>query len=177
MLCLYTGIRIGELCGLMWSDIDFERKLLCINRTIQRIRSNGENKTEVTFLTPKSKTSTREIPLPDFLLELLFKHRPLTNGEYVLNYKNKPIEPRTLQYRFKKILQTADVKNVGFHITRHTFATRALENGCDVKSLSEILGHGSATVTMNKYAHSSTEHKRGCMNAICDNLVSVYSSK
>jgi integrase len=175
MICLYTGIRIGELCGLMWNDIDFECKLLRINRTIQRIRSDGENKTEVAFLTPKSTTSTREIPLPDFLIELLQNHRLTTDGEYLLNYKNKPIEPRTLQYRFKKILQAADVKDVGFHSCRHTFATRALESGCDVKSLSEILGHGSATVTLNKYAHSSTEHKRGCMNAICNNLVEIYS--
>ncbi|MDR0917794.1 MAG: site-specific integrase, partial [Oscillospiraceae bacterium] len=114
MVCLYTGIRIGELCGLMWSDIDFDCKLLRINRTIQRIRSDGENKTEVAFLTPKSTTSAREIPLPDFLLELLRKHLLITDGEYVLNYKNKPIEPRTLQYRFKRILQSADVKDVGF---------------------------------------------------------------
>jgi integrase len=175
MLCLYTGIRIGELCGLMWSDIDFERKLLHINRTIQRIRSDGDSKTVVTFLTPKSTTSAREIPLTDFLIELLVKHRAITIGEYILNYKNKPIEPRTLQYRFKRILEAADVKDVGFHTTRHTFATRALESGCDVKSLSEILGHGSATVTLNKYAHSSTEHKRNCMNAICNNLTAVYS--
>jgi site-specific recombinase XerD len=149
IICLYTGFRIGDLCGLLWSDIDFDCKLLRINRTLQRIRSEGENKTEVTFLTPKSITSTREIPLPDFLLELLFKHRAITNGEYILNYKNKPIEPRTLQYRFKKILQAADVKDVGFHTCRHTFATRALESGCDVKSLSEILGHGSAMVCEN----------------------------
>jgi integrase len=175
MLCLYTGIRIGELCGLRWEDLDFDCKLLRINRTIQRIRSDGNSKTAVAFLTPKSITSAREIPLPDFLLELLRKHRLITAGEYVLNYKNKPIEPRTLQYRFKRILQAADVKDVGFHSTRHTFAARALESGCDVKSLSEILGHGSATITLNKYAHSSNEHKRGCMNAICNNLTEVYS--
>jgi integrase len=128
MLCLYTGIRIGELCGLRWEDIDFERKILCINRTIQRIRSDGEKKTEVTFLPPKSITSAREIPLSDFLIELLFKHRAITAGEYVLNYKNKPIEPRTLQYRFKRILQTSDVKDVGFHSTRHPYVKYKLKN-------------------------------------------------
>jgi len=172
MLCLYTGIRIGEVCGLRWSDINFECKALHINRTMQRIRSDGESKTELAFLAPKSATSAREIPLPDFLLEILHDFKRTSKTEYVLNYKNGPVEPRTLQYRFKRILEAAEVKDVCWHTTRHTFATRALENGFDVKSLSEILGHGSATVTLNKYAHSSTEHKRGCMNA----LSAVYST-
>jgi integrase len=172
MLCLYTGIRIGEVCGLRWSDINFECRVLYVNRTMQRIRADGETRTELAFLAPKSATSAREIPLPDFLLAMLRDREQTAKTEYVLTYKNKPIEPRTLQYRFKRILEAAEVKDVCWHTTRHTFATRALENGFDVKSLSEILGHGSATVTLNKYAHASTEHKRGCMNA----LSAVYSS-
>lgn len=174
MLCLYTGIRIGEVCGLRWADINLECGLLYVNRTMQRIRSNAnsESKTEIAFLAPKSATSTREIPLPDFMTEILREFRHFAKTDYVVNYKSKPIEPRTLQYRFKRILEAAEVKDVCWHTTRHTFATRALENGFDVKSLSEILGHGSATVTLNKYAHSSTEHKRGCMNA----LSAVYST-
>ena len=172
MLCLYTGIRIGEVSGLQWSDINFDCKLFRVNRTMQRIRSDGDTKTELKFLSPKSSTSAREIPLPDFLVEILLDFKRTAKTDYILTYKNKPIEPRTLQYRFKRILEAAEVKNVCWHTTRHTFATRALENGFDVKSLSEILGHGSATVTLNKYAHSSTEHKRGCMNA----LSAVYSA-
>lgn len=173
MLCLYTGIRIGEVAGLKWGDINFECKLLYINRTLQRIRSDGknENKTEIAFLDPKSTTSAREIPLPDFLLKILREFKRTDKAEYILTYKNKPIEPRTLQYRFKRILEVAEIRNVCWHTTRHTFVTRALEKGFDVKSLSEILGHGSPTVTLNKYGHSSTEHKRGCMNA----LSAVYS--
>jgi len=172
MLCLYTGIRIGEVSGLRWSDINFECRTFYINRTMQRIRSEGNHKTELAFLAPKSTTSMREIPLPDFLADILYDFRRTAKTEYVLTYRNKPIEPRTLQYRFKRILETAEVKDVCWHTTRHTFATRALESGFDVKSLSEILGHGSATVTLNKYAHSSSEHKRGCMNA----LSAVYST-
>jgi len=172
MLCLYTGIRIGEVCGLQWSDINFECKVFFINRTMQRIRSDGKSKTELTFLAPKSTTSAREIPLPDFLVDILIDFKRTSKTNSVLTYKNKPIEPRTLQYRFKRILNSAEIKDVCWHTTRHTFATRALENGFDVKSLSEILGHGSATVTLNKYAHSSTEHKRSCMNA----LAAVYST-
>ena len=172
MLCLYTGIRIGEVSGLRWSDINFECELFYVNRTMQRIRSDGENKTELAFLAPKSTTSSREIPLPGFLLEILCDFKRTAKTEYILTYKSKPIEPRTLQYRFKRILEAAEVKDVCWHTTRHTFVTRALESGFDVKSLSEILGHGSATVTLNKYAHSSIEHKRGCMNA----LSAVYST-
>jgi len=168
MLCLYTGIRIGEAAGLRWADINFEHKLLCVNRTMQRIRSDGETKTELAFLAPKSATSARVIPLPDFLFEILRDWKRSAKTEYVLTYKDKPIEPRTLQNRFKRILEAADVKEVNFHVTRHTFAVRALQTGTDVKSLSEILGHSNATVTLNKYAHSDTEHKRDCMNSLSE---------
>jgi integrase len=171
MLCLYTGVRIGEVCGLRWDDIDYACKTICINRTIQRIPTVGENKTEVVFLAPKSTSSAREIPLADFLIALLHEYQERKVGEYLITYKGKPLEPRTLQYRFKRILKIAGVKNAGFHSTRHTFAARALENGFDVKSLSEILGHGSATVTLNRYAHASAEHKRNCMNS----LSNIYS--
>jgi len=172
MLCLYTGIRIGEVCGLQWSDINFTCKLFYVSRTIQRIPSDSEKRTELAFLSPKSATSAREIPLPDFLLEILQDFKRSAKSDYVVTYKNKPLEPRTLQYRFKRILEAAEVREVCWHTTRHTFATRALENGFDVKSLSEILGHSSATVTLSKYAHSSTVHKRDCMNA----LSTVYST-
>jgi len=172
MLCLYTGIRIGEVAGLRWVDINFEHKLLCVNRSMQRIRSDGKTKTEIAFLSPKSATSAREIPLPDFLFEILRDWKRSAKTEYVLTYKGKPIEPRTLQNRFKHILESANVKEVNFHVTRHTFAVRALQTGTDVKSISEILGHSNATVTLTKYAHSDTGHKRDCMNALSD----IYSS-
>jgi len=172
MLCLYTGIRIGEASGLRWSDINYASKLLYINRTLQRIRSDGGNKTELVFLPPKSASSAREIPLPDFLFDILLEFQRTAKTDSVLSFRNKPIEPRTLQYRFKRILKAAEIRDVCWHTTRHTFATRALENGFDVKSLSEILGHASATVTLSKYAHASASHKRNCMNA----LSAVFSS-
>jgi integrase len=170
-LSLYTGVRVGELCGLVWNDIDFECRILRVRRTMQRINSDGESKTEIAFLTPKTETSTRNIPLPDFLLDVLTEQRAVSRCTYVLSARGKPVEPRTVQRRFKKLLSDAGVKEVNLHTTRHTFATRALENGFDVKSLSEILGHGSATVTLNKYAHALDEHKRACMNG----LSSVFS--
>ena len=172
MLCLYTGIRIGEACGLLWSDINFERKRLNINRTIQRICSDGDTKTVIAFLTPKSDTSERTIPIPDFLLDILRDFKATSKTDYVLSYKGKPIEPRTMQNRFKKILETAGVRDVNFHMTRHCFANRALERGFDIKTLSSLLGHSSPSVTLNFYAHSTFEHKQKCMNS----LSAVYSA-
>jgi len=97
MLCLYTGVRIGEVCGLRWTDISFERKSLQINRTIQRIRSNGNNKTEIAFLAPKSDTSERVIPLPDFLLDILREHKALSKTECVISYKRATNSAKSFQ--------------------------------------------------------------------------------
>jgi integrase len=172
MLCLYTGIRIGELCGLQWSDIDLASGLLYVKRTVQRVPNpGGDTKTQIAFLAPKSVASERVIPLPDFLVTLLRGTKITSRNDYVIANGNNPIEPRTLQYRFKKICVAAEVGNVNFHTTRHTFCVRALENGFDVKSLSEIMGHSSATVTLNLYAHATDARKRECMNA----LSAVYS--
>ena len=167
LLCLYTGIRIGELCGLLWNDIDFERQLLRVERTVQRITKNGmTEKTKVICLTPKSATSKRSIPLPDFLIELLKEHRRNDADSYVITLNGGPIEPRTLQRRFKKLLVIANVRDVVFHVLRHSFSARALENGFDIKTLSEILGHSSATITLSKYAHVLDEHKRRNMESL-----------
>jgi integrase len=170
-LSLYTGLRIGELCGLLWDDIDFSRRTLSVRRTIQRIKSDdGKRKTKVELLPPKSTALVRNIPLPDFLIDLLYAHKEQLDSDYVLSRDGKPIEPRNMQERFQKLLNTAGIKQANFHTTRHTFATRALENNFDVKTLSEILGHASASVTLNIYAHVLDEHKRKQM----ESLISVY---
>jgi integrase len=168
ILSLYTGIRLGELCGLMWQDIDFECRVLHVNRTMQRISddTDSDTKTKLIFLSPKSRTSARSIPLPVFLVSLLARHRQENGGLYVLSHDGKPIEPRAFQYRFKTLLKSAKLKPVNAHICRHTFSVRALENGFDVKTLSEILGHASAAVTLNVYAHSLDEHKRMRMESL-----------
>ena len=167
ILCLYTGIRIGELCGLLWSDIDFEHKQLHIRRTLQRIRSlDGNTKTVVITTSPKSNASNRCIPLPEFLIDLLKEHHIHASGKHVISRNGNAIEPRNIQYRFKNLLSDADIKPANFHSTRHTFATRALENGFDVKTLSEILGHASPALTLKKYAHSLDEHKRKSMESL-----------
>ena len=173
MLCLYTGIRIGEVAGLLWSDICFETGFLFVNRTLQRISiEDGDKKTALVFLKPKSTTSERDIPLPDFLIELLRDFKAKSETDCVVSYRGKHIEPRTLQNRFKRILETANVRDVGWHSTRHSFSVRMSESGADIESLSKLLGHATAVVTLNTYSHTSVERKRTCMN----NLSRIYSS-
>jgi integrase len=164
MLCLYTGIRIGEVCGLRVEDISFEKKTIAVRRTIQRLKCNAsDQKTEITALSPKSQSSSRLIPMPNFIAELLLKYSP---QGYIVSDNDKPLEPRTLQYRFKRMLKLAELREVNFHVTRHSFAARALENGFDVKTLSEIMGHSSPAITLSKYAHISDECKRRHMESL-----------
>lgn len=163
---LYTGLRIGELCALQWSDIDFEKRTLTVRKTIQRIQgTNGDRKTKLVITEPKSDKSKREIPIPDCLLIMLNKHRSDKNL-YVLSGKKKPIEPRTMQYRFAKVLNNVGLPSVHFHSLRHAFATNAVALGFDVKTLSELLGHSSIELTLNRYVHSSMDRKRACMDLL-----------
>lgn len=168
LLCLFTGLRLGELCALKWSDIDFDNKTLVVSRTVQRLHVDGhKTKTILMETVPKSAYSCREIPLSDTILKMLIRFRG--NDEYVFG-KNKPLEPRNLQYHFKKILREANLPDTNFHILRHTFATNCIEGGTDVKSLSEMLGHSDVEITLNRYVHPSMDTKRQCV----DSLSKVY---
>ena len=160
-LSLYTGLRVGEVCGLMWRDIDFEKSILAVRRTVQRIQ-NGNHSTCILADTPKSRTSRRSIPIPKFLMKLLRDSRSKDNY-YILSGSEHIIEPRTLQRRFKSILKKVDLPSVGYHCLRHMFATNSLQAGFDVKTLSEILGHASVETTLNRYVHTSMERKIACM--------------
>lgn len=164
-LCLFTGLRLGEICSLKWADIDQERGLLHVSRTVQRIESKeGPTKTTLLETPPKSIFSKREIPISDTLLTLLTKFRQ-EGQEYVLR-DNKPMEPRTYQNHFKKYLEGIHAPNYNFHILRHTFATNCIDSGMDVKSLSEILGHSNVQITLNRYVHPSMDTKRKYINAL-----------
>lgn len=163
-LCFYTGIRLGELCSLKWCDIDFEAGTMSIARTVSRIRNHESegNKTRLYVGTPKSKTSYRKIPLPAFLLKLAEKNIPesMMDNCYVLSGKNVPFDPRVYQRLYKNLLSKAGIRPRKFHSIRHTFATRALELGVDIKTLSELLGHSNVSITLNVYAHSLMEQKK-----------------
>lgn len=164
LLSLYTGLRVGEVCGLKWSDIDFEKSILIVRRTVQRIRT-GIHETKLIVDSPKSRNSRRSIPIPSFLMEILQKIRSNDNC-YILSGSDKIIEPRTLQHRFKSLLKKADLPSVNYHSLRHMFATNCVRAGFDVKTLSEILGHAAVETTLNRYVHSSMERKTQCMNML-----------
>lgn len=157
LLCLFTGLRVGELCGLTWGDIDFSAGILSVRRTVQRINKRGSS--EVIIGSPKSKTSIRTVPVPAFLLELL-SQRKQDDRLFLISGTAKPVEPRTVQYRFKTVLKACQVRNIPFHLLRHTYATVCIENGFDAKTLSELLGHADASITLNRYVHSSMQMKQ-----------------
>lgn len=164
LLSLYTGLRIGEICGLMWGDIDFNKSIITVRRTVQRICTDTCG-TKLIVDTPKSRTSQRSIPIPAFFMKILHDFRS-NDDHYILSDSVKVTEPRTLQNRFKAILKKADLPSVCYHSLRHMFATNCLQAGFDVKTLSEILGHASVETTLNRYVHSSMERKTQCMNLL-----------
>lgn len=158
LICLYTGLRIGEVCALRWSDINFEKSALTVNGT----QARTENGIEI--ISPKSKSSIREIPMPSFLT---YKLRMIPHKrEFVISKYDKPFDVQTYSRHFKDILKKAGLPDIKFHALRHTFATRALEVGMDYKTLSEILGHSSVSITLDLYAHSLDEHKKNQMNKL-----------
>lgn len=165
VVCISTGLRVGEICALKWKDIDLERKLLYVSATVQRITVDGkETRTVLLEGEPKSVCSKREIPLSDELVKLILPYYKSTE-KYVL-HKNKPLDPRTYQNKFQKYLQAADIGHKNFHCLRHTFATNCINSGADIKSLSEILGHSDVKITLNRYVHPTLETKRQHMNSL-----------
>lgn len=163
LLCLFTGLRIGELCGLKWSDIDFDNAIVSVRRTVQRINNCGSS--EVIISSPKSKTSVRDVPIPEFLIDVL-KMNKKASELFIITGTPKPTEPRTMQNRFKSILKVCGIRNVNFHLLRHTYATVCIEHGFDPKTLSEILGHADASITLNRYVHSSMQLKKNYVSRL-----------
>lgn len=160
VLCLYTGLRIGELIALQWKDIDLQKGLLTVSRSCHDT-SGG-----IAFDEPKTATSRRVIPLPKQLLPKLKNIKKSGNSDFVVSADGNAVSVRSYQRSFELLLKRQNIVHRGFHSLRHTFATRALECGMDVKTLSEILGHKNPTVTLNRYAHSLLEHKAAMMNRL-----------
>ena len=159
LVCLHTGIRVGELCALRWDDVSIDEKKLRIDKTMQRVRLEGETKTKIVIMPPKSSCAVRTIPLQDWLCEILAQF--YKREAYVLTGSaDKFIEPRTMQARFKSAIKACGIDDANFHALRHTFATRCVEEKFDAKCLSEILGHASVNMTMNRYVHPTMAMKR-----------------
>jgi len=165
ILCLYTGLRIGELLALEWIDVDFAKGLLKITKSCH-YGKNASGKFERQTDTPKTRTSRRIIPLPKQILVTLKTIKKQSNSKYIISNGCNPISVRSYQRSFALLLQKSNIQHKGFHALRHTFATRALECGMDVKTLSEILGHKNASITLNRYVHSLLEHKQEMMNKV-----------
>lgn len=161
LISLNTGLRIGEVCALSWDDIDFERQIFHIRSTVARVKSmdSGVN-SKLIIDKPKTKSSLRDIPIPSKLLTILVSMKKQSKGKYVVSAENSFVSPRTYEYRYHKILDEYNIPSVNYHTLRHTFATRFIEVGVDVKTLSEILGHANVSITLNTYVHSSMELKR-----------------
>lgn len=167
-LAMYTGLRIGELCALKRENIDLVNNILHVTNTLQRVKSDDlQHKTDVIITEPKSKCSIRDIPLPNFLHELCEKHYGgLKSEDFLLTGADYYIEPRTLRYRFNGYIKKCGLTDIHFHTLRHSFATRCIELGFDVKTLSEILGHHDVNITLNRYVHPSIELKKKNMNKL-----------
>ena len=164
-LCLYTGLRIGELLALEWSDIDLLKGIITISKTCYDSWSNG-NYIKI-IDTPKTESSQRTIPLPKQIIPRLKEYKKLSKSKFVICGKSQyGIGVRSYQRTFEILLKKLNIPHKGFHSLRHTFATRALECGMDIKTLSELLGHTDASITLRRYAHSMLEHKTEMMNRI-----------
>ena len=167
LVCLSTGLRIGEVCALKWSDINMDTGLLHVNRTIERIYIVDSDKphTEIVINTPKTKNSLREIPLSKELVRIFKSLMKVVNKDYyVLTNNTKPTEPRTYRNYFNKLLKQLDIPRLKFHGLRHSFATRCIESHCDYKTVSVLLGHADISTTLNLYVHPNEEQKRNCID-------------
>lgn len=170
LLSLYTGMRLGEVCALKWDDIDWEKHTITVRRTVQRVaqmKGSDGRKTALMIGTPKSTRSHRVLPIPDFLMERLRAQRAArAHADYVFGTAARAAEPRTIQRHFAKFMRRAGITGVHFHTLRHSFATRLLELGVDIKTVSTLLGHGSVRTTLDFYAHSLMEQQRAAIERL-----------
>ena len=169
MFCMHTGLRIGELCALRWEDIDMVNRTVTVCRTLQRIYrrdATGQGHSELKISTPKTRHSVRSLPISSLLMPVLKRMQPEDSTCYLLTGKPKPTEPRTYREFYDRLLQKLEIRHINFHGLRHTFATRLIENGADCKTVSELLGHATVTITLNLYVHPQMEQKRKAVELI-----------
>ena len=166
-LCLNSGLRIGDLCALQWTDIDFQNRVVHITKTMQRIYNKRSNpKTKIIISAPKTRTSVREIPLSGNTMNLIKQLPSLNVQGYILTNSNRYMEPRAIRKYYNNFLLKLGIQPINFHCLRHTFATRCIENGANYKTVSELLGHSSINTTLNLYVHPPISEKRKCVELI-----------
>ena len=172
-ICLCAGLRIGEVCALVWDDIDVEMGVVNISKTLQRIYvvEGSERHTELIIGTPKSRNSIREIPLAKDLLKMIRPLKKVVKGSsYVLTNSARPVEPRTYRNYYRRLMRQLDMPDLKFHGLRHSFATRCIESQCDYKTVSVLLGHSNIRTTLNLYVHPNMEQKKKCVEQMCSTL-------
>ena len=167
LLCLYAGLRIGEICAMRWECIDLCEKTLSVNVTMQRLQIAGAatgQRTGVIESSPKSEDSRRTVPIADFLIEQLRKRKPRLQSAYLLTGSEQYIEPRSYENYYKRVLSAAGIPACNFHTLRHTFATRCIESGADAKTVSVLLGHSTVRMTLDRYVHPTMNAKQASIN-------------
>lgn len=172
-ISLTTGLRIGEICGLKWSDIDVCNETITVRRTIERIYMvEGDCKhTELVINTPKTKNSCREIPINKELLAMVKPLKKVVNNEfYVLTNEEKPTEPRTYRNYYHRLMKRLEIPRLKYHGLRHSFATRCIESNCDYKTVSVLPYHANITTTLNLYVHPNMEQKKRCITKMLKSL-------
>lgn len=168
LLCINSGLRIGELCALTWSDLELGEGILHVTKTIQRIyRRDASPKSYITITSPKTKTSVRDIPLSEKICALAMEISGRDPDHYILSNSERYLEPRTFRKHYECFLSEHGIPHVNFHGLRHAFATRCIESGADCKVVSEILGHSTVNTTLNMYVHPQMADKRKCVEAVC----------
>lgn len=168
-ISLSTGLRIGEICALKWSDINILEGTITVNRTIERIYvvDGGRRYTKLIINTPKTSNSCREIPMSKDLLGLLKPLKKVVNGDFfILTNDERPTEPRTYRNYYKRLMEKLDIPKLKYHGLRHSFATRCIEVGCDYKTVSVLLGHANISTTLDLYVHPNMEQKKRCIDKV-----------
>ena len=168
-IALYTGLRIGEVCALAWDDIDFEEQIMHVRHTITRVQTITDSSTQSILKVdvPKTKASVRDIPISPHLLPVLKSMKSQSVSRYVISNHDGFVSTRTFDYRYKKVLKEFHIQEINFHALRHTFATRCVEVGMDIKSLSQMLGHSNVSITLNTYVHPSIDSMRTQIEKLC----------
>lgn len=165
-ISLTAGLRIGEVCGLRWADIDTERGVICVRRTLERIPAEGTEgrRTRVVEGPPKTASSRREIPMSQELMKMTRHLKKVVNEDFfVITNSERPTEPRAYRNHYYRLLERLDIPRIKYHSLRHSFATRCIECNCDYKTVSVLLGHSNISTTLNTYVHPDMEQKKRCI--------------
>ena len=172
-ISLCTGLRIGEVCALKWSDINIMEGTITVNRTIERIYiiDGVQKHTKLVINTPKTQNSCREIPMTKELLAMMKPLKKVVNDDfYILTNDEYPTEPRTYRNYYTKLMEKLGIPKLKYHGLRHSFATRCIEAGCDYKTVSVLLGHSNISTTLDLYVHPNMEQKKRCIAKVFKSL-------